>query len=153
MPKAKSLNMLPSYVYFSIAKKLGLDDCLFLEEDKILEGSRTNFFGIKGKTIYSASESKILNGITRETVLEIALKNGYSFKETSFRIDSLQDNFDNVFITSTSTKILPIKTIYLNHQNNRTTNHSLEKLESIEFTKISDSLKELIKLYDDFLHS
>ena len=155
-PQSKSLNMLPSYVYFSAAKKLGLYDCLFTEEDgEITEGSRTNFFAINQKTIFGSSLDKILNGITRQTVLEVATQNGYSFQEQKITISDLKSKkYQNIFITSTSTKILPITKLYLNHQNNIlgiSTSQDLENLEKLDLEKPTGELKNLMKLYDDFL--
>lgn len=153
MPQAKTLNMLPSYVYFSRAKKLGLYDCLFVEPDEeITEGSRTNFFAIDGKTIFSSSLDKVLDGITRQTVLEVAKASGYKFQEAKINIQDLKNQkYQNYFITSTSTKILPITTVYLNHQRNNLEIENLENLEKIELNKPSDELKNLMKLYDEFL--
>jgi branched-subunit amino acid aminotransferase/4-amino-4-deoxychorismate lyase len=153
MPCAKSLNMLPSYVYFSKAKKLGFYDCLFLEPDgEITEGSRTNFFAIQDKTIFSSSKDKILDGITRQTVLKVAVKNGYKYEEKKINIQDFENQvYQNCFITSTSTKILPIKTIYLNHLDNNLEIENREEIRKIELANASQELKQLMKLYDQFL--
>jgi branched-subunit amino acid aminotransferase/4-amino-4-deoxychorismate lyase len=152
-PQAKSLNMLPSYVYFCEAKRLNFYDCLFFEADnEVTEGSRTNFFALNGKTIYSANFEKVLNGITRQTVLEVAFKNNYKIEETKISLEDLKNKkFESVFLTSTSTKVLPIKNIYLNPLKSQIPLPDIETLEKIEFEKVTPDLKNLMSLYDNYL--
>ncbi len=136
LPNAKSLNMLPSYLIFREAKAAGAHDALLLDKNgNILEGTRSNFFAIKDKTLYSAQEDKILNGITRQTVLECALENGFEQKEEAVELKEI-NNFDGAFLTHTSGKIVPIKSI-----------------DQFEFESIAKNIKELIKLYNNFLNN
>ena len=82
----------------------------------------------------------------------MAKASGYKFQETKISIQDLKNqNYQNYFITSTSTKILPITTVYLNHQRNNLEIENLQNLEKIELNKPSDELKNLMKLYDEFL--
>ena len=87
--------------------------------------------------------------------MEVATQNGYSFQEQKITISDLKSKkYQNIFITSTSTKILPITKLYLNHQNNIlgiSTSQDLENLEKLDLEKPTGELKNLMKLYDDFL--
>lgn len=135
-PQAKTLNMLPSYLAYREAKNKNCYDALFVDNDDcIREGTRTNFFTIKNKTIFTPPESKILAGVTRAKVLNVAAKNGYTIKETDIKIGDLA-NYDGAFITSTSSKIVPLK-----------------KINNFEYKQIPEELKNLIKLFNYYLDS
>lgn len=134
MPQAKTLSMLPSYLFFTKASKRGQYDVLFLgKDDAILEGSRTNFFVIKEKTLVTPPLVNVLDGVTRQTVISVAKRNGFAVVERSISLHSLAD-FDGAFLTSTSSKIIP-----------------LIQIDKFRFSTISPQLKELMKIYDAFL--
>lgn len=110
-PGAKTLNMLPSYLAYRKAKAAGAYDALLIDDDGcIREGTRTNFYGLRGTTIVSAPESDILQGVTRSNVLKVAGQNGFEVVEEKIKLSDVSQ-FDSVFITSTSTKIMPLSSI------------------------------------------
>lgn len=134
LPNAKTLNMLPSYLYYATAKSHGFYDMLYLDaSDHILEGSRTNFFGIKGKTLTTPPESCVLAGVTRQTVMTTARKNGYKVRETRISLRDLRD-FDGAFLTSTSSNIIP-----------------LTRIGTLSFSVIPEEVRRLMALYKTFL--
>ena len=133
-PHAKTLNMLQSYLSYREAKKLGAYDALLINRDGyITEGTRTNFFCIRDQTIYTPPEKDILLGVTRKALLKVALDNGYKVVEKEIRVEDVAE-YDGAFISSTSSKIIPIKNI-----NEQALNPQ------------SDTLKKLMGLFDDFL--
>jgi branched-chain amino acid aminotransferase len=133
-PHAKSLNMLQSYMAYRDAKKQGCYDALLVNhEGNVTEGTRTNFFAIKGSVIYSPPSSEILLGVTRTHVLVVAKSCGFTVQERAIQLGSLSE-FDGAFITSTSTKILPLR-----------------KIGDIEFESIAPRIADLIRAYDAFL--
>jgi branched-subunit amino acid aminotransferase/4-amino-4-deoxychorismate lyase len=135
LPNAKTLNMLRSYMYYTQAVKLGHYDTLFLDAaNNILEGSRTNFFTIKGTTIVTPPKNTVLEGVTRQTVIAVAKKIGYSVEEKEIPLASLHQ-YDGAFLTSTSTNILP-----------------LTQIDTNAFRVIPEAIKSLMKQYDSFLH-
>lgn len=135
-PTAKTLNMLGSYLAFKKAREQNCYDALLINSNKIItEGTRSNFFAIKNKTIYTQSDDKILQGVTRKTVLYIAKNLGYSVEKRDIKINDLI-KYDSYFLTSTSSKILPIK-----------------QIDDLVPIKISENLKLLMKDYDSFLAS
>ena len=132
-PHAKTLNMLQSYLAYSKAKKSGAYDALLINQNGfITEGTRTNFFCIKGKIIYTPFEKDILLGVMRKVVLKIASENNYKIVETNIKFDDIK-SYDGAFVTSTSSKIMPIKSI-----------------DGI-LVGYPDELKELMKLLNNFL--
>jgi len=136
LPQTKTLNMLPSYLIYKKAVEVGAHDALLVDHvGYVAEGTRSNFFVIKDKTIYSAPVEKVLDGVTRRTVIDCAEKNGYKLVEIDIRLDDVF-NYNGAFLTHTSGKIVPIKTI-----------------DNKSFSEICESLKNLIKLYNEYLNN
>lgn len=107
-PQAKTLSMLRSYLAYSAAREAGCYDALAVNSDGyITEGTRTNFFAISAKTIYSAPKDHILDGVTRRHVLALAQEHGYTLEEKLITPAELPE-YDGAFLTSTSSKVLPI---------------------------------------------
>ncbi len=133
-PQAKTLNMLGSYLAYRKAHDQECYDALLTDHNSnILEGTRTNFFAIKNNTIFTQSSEKILAGVTRETVLHIAKKNAYKIEEKEISVNQLAE-YDSTFLTSTSSKILPVK-----------------QIDDYIFGAIPQALKFLMQKYDEFL--
>ncbi|MFA6390929.1 MAG: aminotransferase class IV, partial [Patescibacteria group bacterium] len=82
-PHAKTLNMMRSYLAYKKAKKSGSYDALLINNKGfITEGTRTNFFCIKGKTIFTPFEKDILFGVMRKVMLKVAKRNNYKIVES-----------------------------------------------------------------------
>lgn len=110
-PQAKTLSMLGSYTAYREAKKRSAYDALLLDRDgHILEGTRTNFFVLKEKTIIGAPKEKILEGVTMRHMLSAAKDAGFSYDERFIKITDLK-SVDGAFLTSTSSGIMPLKAI------------------------------------------
>lgn len=134
LPHAKTLNMLPSYLAYTKAKKQGCYDALLLSHDNhILEGTRTNFFAMKGNSLFTPPASDVLEGVTRTTVLAVAKKHGIEIHERKIKLSELAD-FDGAFLTSTSSNIVPII-----------------QIDDFQYPEIPENIKRLMKLYDEFL--
>jgi branched-chain amino acid aminotransferase len=133
-PHAKALNMLQSYVAYKKAKENDCYDALLVnKEGNILEGTRTNFFVIKGRTLLTPPKEHVLEGVALKTVILAAQKNGFIVQETEISPSSL-NSYDGAFLTSTSSKIMPIR-----------------QIDDFVFSSIPESLRELMHLYDAFL--
>jgi branched-subunit amino acid aminotransferase/4-amino-4-deoxychorismate lyase len=133
-PHAKTLNMLGSYLAYKKARENNCYDALLLDQkNNIIEGTRTNFFAIKDMTIITPPKEKVLEGVTKITVLDTAQKNGFRIEEKEISFSEVK-NYDGVFLTSTSIKIMPIT-----------------QIDEVVFSQIPGNLKKLLKLYDDFL--
>ena len=134
LPKAKSLNMLGSFLAYREAKNQDCYDALLIDKDgNVREGTRTNFFTIRGKNIYTAPEDKILSGIIREKVLEVAKKYGFKIIYQDISLDSLA-LYDGAFLTSTSSKIMPLKNI-----------------DKLVYKEIPAEVKNLMKYFEEFI--
>jgi branched-chain amino acid aminotransferase len=88
-----------------------LYEILLVDRDgKITEGSRSNVFLVKGDVFYTAPSSMILEGITRQKVLDCLKELAYTIIEEAVSVKEIE-HFDAVFLTGTSPKILPIRSI------------------------------------------
>lgn len=110
-PHAKTLNMLPSYLAHKEARSAGAYDALLTNRHGcITEATSANVFAIADSTILSPPEADILLGVTRDNVLKIAAANGFTIKEKELKLAEIA-GYDNLFLTSTSAKILPIRSV------------------------------------------
>jgi branched-chain amino acid aminotransferase len=76
----------------------------------ILEGSRSNVFFVKDEVFYTAPASQILVGITRQKILECLNILDFPIIEEAINASEI-DQFDAVFLTGTSPKVLPVRSI------------------------------------------
>ncbi|MCO5066730.1 MAG: aminotransferase class IV [Rhizobiaceae bacterium] len=85
----------------------GDDTVVLTDGDRhVLEGPGFNIFMVYAGEI-STPSTGILEGITRKTVLELAMKSHHLVKERLVSIDELR-SADEIFITSTAGGIIPI---------------------------------------------
>ena len=75
-------------------------------ENCITEGSRSNVFFVKGEEVISPPLTDILPGITYKHVAILCNQPGITFREEKVPVERLPE-FDGVFITGTSRKVLP----------------------------------------------
>jgi branched-chain amino acid aminotransferase len=106
MPEAKSNNALSFVLGQKQAQKHQVYETLLIDEEGFArEGSISNLFWIKDQVLYT-TQNRILKGITRNVILDQA-KELMEVKEK----DELLSNIfkaDEVFITNTTSEILPV---------------------------------------------
>jgi branched-chain amino acid aminotransferase len=89
----------------------GYDEALMLDpEGYLTEGTGENLFMIKDKVVKTTQLTSILNGITRNTVMQLIEKKGYKLVETRFTRDELWCA-DEVFLTGTAAEISPVSSL------------------------------------------
>ena len=93
-----------------ITRRNAFEALLVNHNNEITEGSRTNVFFIKDKCIITAPSNFILEGIIRKKALDIIHQLGYALKLECLNHKQLE-TIDAAFITGTSPRILPIKSI------------------------------------------
>lgn len=114
LPQCKTSNLLLNYLSRKEAEKRGAFEALLVNREKrILEGSRSNFYALKGSVIYTAPDNLVLDGVTRISVLRALKEMGI---EVVFDAVLERDvySFDAIFISSTS-----MGAMTLNSVNNR----------------------------------
>lgn len=78
--------------------------------NRITEGSRSNFFYFRGDTLFSTPVAAVLPGITRKYVLIAAARAGLEIHEDFLLADQVKD-LDAAFISGTSLGVLPLSHI------------------------------------------
>jgi branched-chain amino acid aminotransferase len=108
-PQIKSTNFLNNILAKIEAKKAGADEGLMLNRKGCLtEGTVSNIFFVKKYRLYTPSlKTGLLNGITRQVVLELAHSVGLKVMEGLFFPGDLI-RADESFITNTSLEVMPI---------------------------------------------
>lgn len=110
MPKSKAKSLLLNYIaYREAVKNDALDALLIDHKGNIAEGTRTSFFGVKDNVLLTPPDDDVLEGVTRKIILEIAS----GIMKIEKRKISLKkiDDFDIIFISSTSMGIMPVNKI------------------------------------------
>jgi len=112
-PQIKSLNFLNNILAKVEAKKKDAYEALMLNAEGCLaEGTISNLFFVlsqKNKPVLRTPsvDCGILDGITRNIVLELAQKNSIKTKEGRFKKDDIY-HASEVFITNTTMEIMPV---------------------------------------------
>ncbi len=89
----------------------GADEALLLDKNGFIsEGSGENIFLIKDNIISTPLTDHCLNGITRQSVIQIARDLGYQMIEKDLTYDDLLSS-DEAFFTGTAVEITPISKI------------------------------------------
>jgi len=111
-PRVKSLNYLNNVMAKLEAKDAGTDEAIMLNhEGHVTECTGDNIFLIRDGKIYTPPTSEgILEGVTRELVMELARKRGYSVTE---KVLVRHDLYicDECFATGTAAEVVPITEI------------------------------------------
>jgi len=107
----KSLNLLGSVMAKQKAKTKGCQEAIFHRGDIITEGSSTNVFIVKDGVIRThPADRLILNGITRQVIIELAHRLGIPVKEESFSVSDLK-RADEVFLTGTTIEVKAVGSV------------------------------------------
>jgi branched-chain amino acid aminotransferase len=106
IPKAKTLNYISAIGALQQAKQTNAVEALYVNsQGDVLEGTTTNFFVFRGSQLITPKEG-ILNGITRDVILELA-KDRFEIVEQSIAYSQL-NHCDEAFITSSTKEIMPV---------------------------------------------
>lgn len=104
----KSLNLLYNVMMKQKAHDEKAFEGIFIRDGIVTEGTSTNVFIVKDGVYKTHPVSnKILNGITRQRILELLKENNQEIKEVEFTKEELFEA-DEVFISSTTSEVMPI---------------------------------------------
>jgi branched-subunit amino acid aminotransferase/4-amino-4-deoxychorismate lyase len=106
LPEAKSTNYLPMVFWYPEIVKNQAVDVLYYFNNIVHETSRGNIFMVKEQKVYTPSHD-ILKGITRSVIIDILMQKNIEIIEKQITLSELMDA-DEVFLTSTTKKVLPI---------------------------------------------
>lgn len=110
MCKAKACgNYINSILALQEAARDGYDEALLLDANgMVAEGSGENIFIVRNGVIYTPELTSALEGITRDTVLQLAAEEGYSVIEKRITRDEIYIS-DEAFFTGTAAEVTPIR--------------------------------------------
>ncbi|MGD1277569.1 MAG: D-amino acid aminotransferase [Tepidisphaeraceae bacterium] len=101
----KSIALLPNVLAKSQAIAAGADEAVFIENDLVTECSASNIFAVIGpRLVTHPIGSKVLPGITRALLLELAVTIGLEVDERVFQEEEAR-RADELFITSTTREV------------------------------------------------
>jgi D-alanine transaminase len=108
----KSLNLLGNVLGKQKAKEAGCYEAIQIRDDKVTEGTSSNFFIVKDGVLWTFPVGNlILKGVTRTLVMEkILQEHDLSVLEKAFALDFAR-KADEAFLSGTTTEIMPVITI------------------------------------------
>ena len=111
LPNYKTSNLLLSYLALEDAEEKGAFEALLVNRHGyITEGTRSNFYALKGNRLYTAPDRDVLLGVTRIGVMEAARVMNVEVVYEPVYVKDVYD-YDSLFISSTSMKAMPIRSI------------------------------------------
>jgi branched-chain amino acid aminotransferase len=139
------------YVNSQLAKKeaisCGYDEALFLDtEGYVSEGSGENIFIARNGILKTTPLTSILEGVTRNSIIEIANDEGIKIVEERFTRDEIYIA-DEAFFTGTAAEVTPIKEVDGRTIGNGRPGKITKRLQSIFF----DTVKGKNKKYKSWL--
>ena len=125
----------------------GADEAIMLDKNGFIsEGSGENIFIVKNNNIFTPTTNHCLNGITRQSVIQIAKDLDFSIHEKNLEYDDLL-NADEAFFTGTAVEITPISKL----DNNLISNGSRGEITQ----RLQEKFQEIIygqdKSYENWL--
>ena len=104
-------NYVHSIVALTEALEDGFDEALMLDADGyVAEGSGENFFIVKDGNLYSPFLDSCLDGITRKTIIELAMELKIPFQEKKITVEDVFDA-DESFFSGTAAEVVPINSL------------------------------------------
>jgi len=105
MPGAKVSNYLPSVMATGTARAAGAHEAVLVDEEgRVHEGATSNVFVVRDGVLSTPPLGRILAGVTRSTVLDLAKREDMKVREAHVALEGA----DEVFITSTVRELMPV---------------------------------------------
>ena len=107
----KTTNLLPAVLAKQAAQARSAQEAILIRDGRVTEGAAANVFGVRdGRLLTHPLDEKILPGIVREVVLELAKVAGIQVEERPVRSDEIP-GLEEAFLSSTTLGVLPVTTI------------------------------------------
>src|SRR3989449_9245868 len=104
----KTVQLLPNVLAKQQAVAAGAFEAVFVRDAILTEGASTNLFAVIGGVLRThPATQRILPGITREVILELANEQGLSVVEQPVAVADLS-RVTELFLTSTSNDVMPV---------------------------------------------
>ncbi|MFH1994924.1 MAG: branched-chain-amino-acid transaminase [Nitrospinota bacterium] len=105
----KSCNYLNNYLAKVEAKNAGAFEGIMLSKDgRVTEGTVSNIFMVRDNMIVTPTDcEEVLDGVTRNMIIELAIKAGIEIRERDIIAADLE-GADEIFITNTLFEVMPV---------------------------------------------
>lgn len=104
----KSIALLANVLAQQAAVDAGVDDAILVREGVALEGSHANLFAvIDGTVVTHPLTNRILPGVTRGVIIDLAAEAGMRVEERPVFLEELR-SADELFLTGTTTEVRPL---------------------------------------------
>lgn len=104
----KAITLLPNLLMYQHAKDSAANEAILLRNDEAVEASTSNLFIVKNNMIITPPLSNfLLNGVTRNLILELAKQNNLPCQENKITEAELRDA-DEIWVASSTKEIYPI---------------------------------------------
>ncbi len=101
----KSIALLPNVLAKQHAVRAGADEAIFVDGNAVQEGSTSNVAIVVGNTMITPpAGKKVLPGVTRAILIEVAKRIGMDVEERTFMLEEAY-GADEAFVTSTTREI------------------------------------------------
>ena len=129
-------NYVHSIVALTEALEDGFDEALMLDADGyVAEGSGENFFIVKDGKLYSPFLDSCLDGITRKTIIDLAMELKIPFQEKKITVEDVFDA-DESFFSGTAAEVVPINSLDNQKIGNGLRGPVTEKLQKTYFDQV-----------------
>jgi len=148
MCKAKATgNYINSMLALNEALQSGYDEALLLDDHGfVAEGSGENIFIVRDGVLYTPDTSSALEGITRDTLMELAADSGLTVREKRISRDEVY-LADEAFFTGTAAEVTPIREVDNRVIGNGGRGPLTERLQALYF----DVVHGRVEQYKDWL--
>lgn len=93
------------------ALRVGYDEAIMLDTNGfVAEGSAENLFVVRGDRLRTPPLTSALDGITRDTVIQLARQEGLTVEEAYMSRDELY-LADEIFLTGTAAEVTPVQSV------------------------------------------
>ncbi|KQL43418.1 hypothetical protein AN963_28585 [Brevibacillus choshinensis] len=104
----KSICLLPNILAKEKARQKGGHEAIFIRDNEVKEGTSTNLFIVKDGVFKTPiTDQSILNGITRQKIIQILKGHDIPVLETRLTMEDIEVA-DEVMITSTTQEVVPV---------------------------------------------
>lgn len=107
----KAITLLPNSLLRQQAEDAGAQEALLIRDGYLTEGASSNAYAVIDGVIYTApKDEKVLPGITRDLVLELAAQAGLPCREQAVSEPDLR-GAQEIWISSSTREVLPVTTL------------------------------------------
>lgn len=107
----KAITLLPNSLLRQQAQDAGAQEALLIRDGYMTEGSASNSYAVIDGVIFTApKDEKVLPGITRDLVLELADAAGIPYREEAVTAEQLK-SAEEIWISSSTRELLPVTSL------------------------------------------